>query len=414
MSFAVRVDNLSKCYPLQNSARACATYRTLREDLVGLFRSPLRSVFGGGQQEFWALRDVSFDVPPGQVLGIVGRNGAGKSTLLKLLSRITEPTHGRIRVRGRIGSLLEVGTGFHPELTGRENIFLSGAVLGMSKAEIQRKFDEIVAFAEIEQFLDLPVKRYSSGMYMRLAFAVAAHLEPDVLVIDEVLAVGDSEFQKKCMTRMGGVAAQGRTILFVSHNLGAIERLCQMAIHIEKGQVVQWGKPSDVIAAYLGQHGDGALEWNRAAPFPEHPHFRRLRLCHADGSDCPQPTSSSALGVEIEFALPSTAKGLIMSAAAKRQQGEWLFATSPADAGRAMPEKPGIYRTRLALPPAIFFPRRFALTFAIYDKFQGYDTQYDAIVFDVVETASLCNLLPNGRVGDLQIQCDWEPCQLQD
>jgi len=203
------------------------------------------------QEDFWALRDVSFEIPQGEAVGIIGRNGAGKSTLLKLLSRITEPTTGRIEVEGRLASLLEVGTGFHPELTGRENIYLNGAILGMTRLEIKRRFDAIVAFAEVEQFLDIPVKHYSSGMYMRLAFSVAAHLEPEILVVDEVLAVGDLEFQKKCLGKMEDVSHGGRTVLFVSHNMDAILRLCPSAIHLVKGGVANFGPAPSVVAKYL-------------------------------------------------------------------------------------------------------------------------------------------------------------------
>jgi lipopolysaccharide transport system ATP-binding protein len=203
------------------------------------------------KEEFWALKDVSFEVKRGEVVGIIGRNGAGKSTLLKILSRITEPSEGRVTLRGRVASLLEVGTGFHPELTGRENIFLNGAILGMSKAEIRKKFDEIVAFAEVERFLDTPVKRYSSGMYVRLAFAVAAHLEPEILVVDEVLAVGDAEFQKKCLGKMKDVATGGRTVLFVSHNMGAVASLCEKVIYLKNGKVSSLGKTPEQIYIYL-------------------------------------------------------------------------------------------------------------------------------------------------------------------
>ena len=214
-----------------------------------------RQVVQGDQiEEFWALKDVSFEVQEGEVLGIIGRNGAGKSTLLKILSRITEPTSGRVTLRGRVASLLEVGTGFHPELTGRENIFLNGAVLGMSRAEIRKKFDEIVAFAEIDKFIDTPVKRYSSGMYVRLAFAVAAHLEPEILIVDEVLAVGDAEFQKKCLGKMNEVSRRdGRTVLFVSHNMEPLLKLCDRGILLNSGQLTEIGPVSEVISAYLGK-----------------------------------------------------------------------------------------------------------------------------------------------------------------
>ena len=269
------VESLGKMYPIRH--QRAARYGTLREAVAGRFAAPFRSrtaklsdtLSNGGSEEgslksspgsarvrlsqteeFWALRDVSFQVAPGEVIGIVGRNGAGKSTLLKLLSQITEPTLGRIRLRGRVASLLEVGTGFHPELTGRENIFLNGAILGMSHSEVRQKFDEIVAFAEVEQFLDTPVKRYSSGMYVRLAFAVAAHLEPEILVVDEVLAVGDAQFQKKCLGRMDSVAQSGRTVLFVSHNMASIQRLCSRGLFLRAGTLVEDGPIASVIALY--------------------------------------------------------------------------------------------------------------------------------------------------------------------
>ena len=250
---AIRVENLSKRYRIGGPQ---ASYRTLRESLVGAVTAPLRylrhSQSASREREtIWALKDVSFEVKRGEVVGIIGRNGAGKTTLLKILSRITEPTEGRAEIHGRVGSLLEVGTGFHPELTGRENIYLNGAILGMRKAEIDRKFDEIVAFAEIEKFLDTPVKHYSSGMYVRLAFAVAAHLEPEILLVDEVLAVGDAAFQKKCLGKMGDVAKEGRTVLFVSHNMGAVESLCMRGILLDRGQLVFDGERATAISRYL-------------------------------------------------------------------------------------------------------------------------------------------------------------------
>ena len=255
MKPAIRVDNLSKSYRIGHcrSKRSCNLTETLAAGARGLWRSlaSLASADGaGGPDTFWALKDVSFEVRPGEVIGIIGRNGAGKSTLLKILSRIVEPTSGRAQVRGRMGSLLEVGTGFHPELTGRENIYLNGSILGMSRQEIDRKFDEIVAFSEIEQFLDTPVKRYSSGMYVRLAFAVAAHLDPEILTIDEVLAVGDAGFQKKCLGKMNDVVKEGRTILFVSHNMGAIQGLCQRAILVEAGTIVADDQVHSVVEQY--------------------------------------------------------------------------------------------------------------------------------------------------------------------
>ncbi|MBS1188463.1 MAG: ABC-type polysaccharide/polyol phosphate transport system, ATPase component [Rhodocyclaceae bacterium] len=255
MSNAILVRNLSKRYLLRHAARPA--YPTLR-DAIG---SGLRRALRGGRQEpggavteeeFWALKDISFEIMQGDRIGIVGRNGAGKSTLLKILSRITEPSAGRIELNGRVVSLLEVGTGFHPELTGRENIFLNGSIMGMSRQEIARKFDEIVAFAEVEKFLDTPVKRYSSGMYVRLAFSVAAHLEPEILIVDEVLAVGDAAFQRKCLGKMEDVSVQeGRTVLFVSHNMGTIRQLCNAAMMLDRGALVASGPVSDIVTRYL-------------------------------------------------------------------------------------------------------------------------------------------------------------------
>jgi lipopolysaccharide transport system ATP-binding protein len=250
---AIRVENLSKSYRISHAGQK-APYRTLRESLVeaasGTLRRWRRSGEDARTEEFWALKEVDFEVQPGEVVGIIGRNGAGKSTLLKILSRITEPTSGRVRTRGRLGSLLEVGTGFHLELTGRENIYLSGSIIGMGRREIDRKFDEIVGFAEIERFLDTPVKRYSSGMYVRLAFAVAAHLDPEILLVDEVLAVGDATYQRRCLDRMKDLANGGRSILFVSHNMQIIPQLCHNAILLERGQVLVSGGVDDIIQRY--------------------------------------------------------------------------------------------------------------------------------------------------------------------
>ncbi|MDI6616422.1 MAG: ABC transporter ATP-binding protein [Syntrophaceae bacterium] len=266
-NIVIKAENLGKKYVIGHQANG--RYLALRDVLVQTARSIWNKtkdlakgkpvIAGDTMEEVWALRDVSFEVLRGEAVGIIGRNGAGKSTLLKLLSRITEPTAGRATIRGRVASLLEVGTGFHPELTGRENIYLNGTILGMTRAEIKRKFDEIVAFAEIEQYLDTPVKRYSSGMYVRLAFSVAAHLEPEILVVDEVLAVGDAQFQKKCLGKMGDVAKEGRTVLFVSHNMAAIENLCSRALVLERGLVRFAGTQTDAIAEYQRSLEGGSI-----------------------------------------------------------------------------------------------------------------------------------------------------------
>ncbi len=262
----IKVEKLSKKYTI--SHQQTSQYETLRDKITSGFNlasNILRKKHDRpSREEFWALKDVSFEVNQGDRIGIIGRNGAGKSTLLKILSRITEPTNGEISIKGRVASLLEVGTGFHPELTGRENIFLNGAILGMSKVEIKRKFDEIVDFAEVDRFLDTPVKRYSSGMYVRLAFAVAAHLEPEILIVDEVLAVGDVQFQKKCLGKMQDVAEnQGRTVLFVSHNMNAVQRLCTQSILFERGQLVASGNTTSLIARYMSFNDRqvSPLEW---------------------------------------------------------------------------------------------------------------------------------------------------------
>ncbi|MBT1071756.1 ABC transporter ATP-binding protein [Pelotalea chapellei] len=299
MSIVISVENLGKKYNLIHQQRE--PYTALRDVITNGFtsfgkkiispfipKSKLARYQSPTSEEFWALKDVSFEVKQGDRIGIIGRNGAGKSTLLKILSRITEPTTGSVRIKGRVASLLEVGTGFHPELTGRENIFLNGAILGMGRAEIKKKFDEIVDFAEIEKFLDTPVKRYSSGMYVRLAFAVAAHLEPEILIVDEVLAVGDAQFQKKCLGKMEDVSAkEGRTVLFVSHNMGAVRSLCSRAILLERGGTAMQGSVSSTIDTYLeGVAIINACDFNLAA-LPRvgsfGSHLRILRLCFNQG-----------------------------------------------------------------------------------------------------------------------------------
>ena len=288
----ITVAGLGKRYRIRHQLGA-RQYVALRDVIAAKLAAPFKRRNGPppGAEDFWALKDVSFAVQPGEVIGIIGRNGAGKSTLLKILSRITEPTEGRVTLGGRVASLLEVGTGFHPELDGRENIYLNGAILGMSRAEIARKFDEIVDFAEVEQFLDTPVKRYSSGMYMRLAFAVAAHLESEILMIDEVLAVGDAEFQRKCLGKMGDVSSSGRTVLFVSHNLNAIETLCSTALLLDKGRVREHGADvRGIVNRYLGGAGENesmASEWVNDSNAFDHPTVQPLYFAVVDAAGKP-------------------------------------------------------------------------------------------------------------------------------
>jgi lipopolysaccharide transport system ATP-binding protein len=295
----IHTEGLGKSYTIR--ARA-ARYKTLREVIMGGMRrwsSGFRnSERKGNRETFWAVRDVSISVRQGEIVGVIGRNGAGKSTLLKLLSRITEPTAGYADLSGRVGSLLEVGTGFHPELTGRENIYLNGAILGMRRSEIQRKFDDIVAFAEVDKFIDTPVKHYSSGMYLRLAFAVAAHLEPEILLVDEVLAVGDAAFQKKCIGRMEGVAREGRTVLFVSHNMGAVREICQRAIWLDNGSVRQDGNVEDVVRAYSSvQVSNSFSHTNREFEFS----LERVVLRNDGGEATMHFSPGESMSVDVEY-----------------------------------------------------------------------------------------------------------------
>lgn len=324
---AIKVEGLWKEYALSSAQPSHTTFYDL---LSATLRSPFRALRGlSGQAEqqdkFWALRDVNFEVQPGEVVGIIGRNGAGKSTLLKILSRITAPTKGRIEVRGRLASLLEVGTGFHPELSGRENIFLNGAILGMTRQEVARKFDEIVAFAEIEKFIDTPVKRYSSGMYVRLAFAVAAHLEQDILVVDEVLAVGDAEFQKRCLGKMKEVSGGGRTVLFVSHNTAAIQTLCFNCVLLDHGKVDSAGITNTVIDRYLAQMqtGLGLV----------HSDMKCLSLLSVDAEYQLLECNESSITVQLEFQSSISVSDIYIDFGLENQNGVRLLQVMPSMRG---------------------------------------------------------------------------------
>ena len=333
---AIRVEDLSKRYVIGTSNSGDG----LRHAIENVIRSPLaalRSVRRNGSksEEFWALNGLTLDIRAGEVVGIIGRNGAGKSTFLKIISRITEPTRGRIHIRGRVASLLEVGTGFHPELTGRENIFLNGAILGMERSEIKRKFDEIVAFSGVEKFISTPVKRYSSGMYVRLAFAVAAHLEPEILIVDEVLAVGDAEFQKKCLDKMDDVRQTGRTILFVSHNMQAITRLCTRCLLLEKGQLRMDGHPERVSGAYLGS-GTGtnaAQEWNDPTEMPgDHVvRARAVRVRNEAGAVTETFDIRETIRVEIEYDVLEAGHIFHPHFGVRNESGETLFVAQDVD-----------------------------------------------------------------------------------
>jgi lipopolysaccharide transport system ATP-binding protein len=304
MSVAISTEDLSKRYRI---GQLHSTYGTLRDSLTGAARRIARRELRPHYEEIWALRGVSVDIREGEVLGIIGRNGAGKSTLLRILTRITTPTSGRAVIRGRVGSLLEVGTGFHPELTGRENVYLNGSVLGMKRREIQGKFDDIVEFAGVGQFIDTPVKRYSSGMSVRLAFAVAAHLEPEILLVDEVLAVGDAEFQKRCLGRMEDLSNSGRTVVFVSHQMQAVAQLCDRVVMLEGGRIALDGPSTDVVAHYL-QNVEGtvsARHWSDLAEAPGDAlvRLRSVRVVDQDGDDASAVDVRQPVGIEIAFAV---------------------------------------------------------------------------------------------------------------
>lgn len=347
---AVKVESLGKSYVIRHESSR--VYITLRDSLMGHLGGLLNPQSNGrsSSETFWAVREVSFDVPQGQIFGIIGRNGAGKSTLLKILSRITEPTIGYAEIHGRVGSLLEVGTGFHPELTGRENIFLNGTLLGMRKKQIEKIFDEIVDFAEVERFIDTPVKRYSSGMYVRLAFAVAAHLEPDILIIDEVLSVGDIQFQKKCLGKMKDVTGQGRTVLFVSHNLTTVNSLCDTCLLLDKGRVEMVGPTENVTQAYFGsghEAGSGTnLDFGADRPGDDTAKLCGAKLIDTNGNSIEFVKIDQEFGVEITFEVLKDNSKIIPNLHVYTQ-GQCAFVSSPT---RIQPLQGGVYRATMWIP----------------------------------------------------------------
>lgn len=358
MTSAITIENLSKKYVIRHEQ--ADKYLALRDVIAANARRMARAVrhpLGGydagdpEHEEFWALDDVSLDIRQGERIGIIGRNGAGKSTMLKILSRITEPSRGRIRLNGRVASLLEVGTGFHPELTGRENIFLNGAILGMSKVEIRRKFDAIVEFAEVERFLDTPVKRYSSGMYVRLAFSVAAHLESDILIVDEVLAVGDAGFQKKCMGKMESVANEGRTILFVSHNMGAISELCTTAALLHKGKLITQGAVPQVIEQYarltLNEQASG-LQFEDDDKKPSS--IVAVRICNSSGQNTNSFDLAEEIVIEIVYKVRRPAAGLQLTVTIARNMVDVLHSFDTDDDAELPMREPGVYTAVYRLP----------------------------------------------------------------
>ena len=395
---AVSVSGLGKRYQL--GARR-QRYFTLRESLTRTAADWLQTFttrptagnrLSADDADFWALRDVSFSINVGEVVGIIGGNGAGKSTLLKILSRITWPTAGRAQVRGRVGSLLEVGTGFHPELTGRENILLNGAILGMGRAEVERNFDAIVAFAEVERFIDTPVKHYSTGMYLRLGFAVAAHLEPEILLVDEVLAVGDAAFQKKCLGRMGDSARAGRTVVFVSHNMTAVLGLCGRAIWLHQGRVVQDGPPAAVVAAYLQSAAVNRSEqvWADEATAPGNEKVRLRRVAVRPSLDHPLPiTTSTPLQLEFEYVNLHHGALLNLSLHVYNQLGVMVFNALPVTEavwqGRSMPR--GLFRDICFIPANLLNDGVYRVELLVVQN--GTEVIFrrdDVLVFDVHDT----------------------------
>jgi lipopolysaccharide transport system ATP-binding protein len=423
MTTAISVKNLGKQYKI-GAAETKFRYNMLRDVIVDTVAAPVRlakAMIGRSdrrmnQNYVWALKDVSFDVDEGKVLGIVGRNGAGKSTLLKILSRVTEPTTGAVSVRGRVGSLLEVGTGFHPELTGRENIYMNGAILGMRRAEIDSKFDEIVEFSEVTQFIDTPVKRYSSGMYLRLAFAVAAHLEPEILVVDEVLAVGDAEFQKKCLGKMGDVAQQGRTVLFVSHNMSAILRLTQEAIVLNKGQMIMRGPTQEAVDFYLssGQSQAGERLWEAdeipAASAPFKP--ISLKVKDARGKVVDTVRSTEPVTLEFEYELTSPITGLRVGFYLSTMRGEYVLTSFDTDTPQLFEKfdsrKAGRYVSRAQIPADLFNEGRYSIgvnasSFGV----RRYFMDENAIAFNVDISGAPGTQWPELRVGPVRPRLDW-------
>jgi lipopolysaccharide transport system ATP-binding protein len=394
----ISVENLSKSYfiGLDGSQEA---YRSLRDTLVRHGKDYFRKaadmargrhiIQGDSVQEFWALKDVSFEVNRGEVLGIIGRNGAGKSTLLKILSRITEPTAGRVILNGRVASLLEVGTGFHPELTGRENIFLNGAILGMHRAEIKRKFDEIVEFAEVEKFLDTPVKRYSSGMYVRLAFGVAAHLEPEILVVDEVLAVGDAQFQKKCLGKIQEVAQSGRTVLFVSHNMAAVETLCSRGIVLNAGRLVYSGAVREALTSYQSLQTQILTEVSKRTDRKGSGAARCINVSVVGNERHAETIIKSGGNFEVIFEVESKTiiNNLLPSVNLTNDLGQRIVTFWSGFTGSAITLQPGVSRVILHVRRLDLIPGTYSLSAVLGLDGEALDIVEDALQISVVAPA---------------------------
>lgn len=414
---AIRVNNVGKYYRINTQSDY---YPTLRDSIVEMVKWPVRVLKYGiptSHEIIWALRNVSFEVKTGEVLGVIGRNGAGKSTLLKILSRVTEPSEGVAEIHGRVGSLLEVGTGFHPELTGRENIFLNGAILGMKRAEIQRKFDEIVDFSGVEKFIDTPVKRYSSGMYLRLAFAVAAHMEPEILVVDEVLAVGDAEFQRKCLGKMSDVASEGRTVLFVSHNMSAILRLTRETIVLDGGKMLMRAPSNEAVDYYLssGLAMEGERRWRKEEVPPEATPFRPLamRIRNAQGQIAESVRSVEPLTVELEYQLDNPINGLRVGIYLMNTHGEVIFTSfdtdDPIQYEQYSVRQAGRYVSRCVIPGDLLNEGRYMLGMnaSVY-RLKRYFQDEHAMSFNVDATGAPGKQWLENRQGFLRPRLNWE------
>ncbi len=412
-NLAVRVEDIGKQYNIFKEAQ----YTTLREKIVEVVKSPVKTLLNPtGSQKFWALRNVSFSIEHGQVLGVIGKNGAGKSTLLKILSRVVEPTEGEAEIHGRVGSLLEVGTGFHPELTGRENIFLNGAILGMKKTEIEKKFDEIVAFSEIDKFIDTPVKRYSSGMYIRLAFAVSAHLEPEILVVDEVLAVGDAEFQRKCLGKMSDVASEGRTVIFVSHNMSAIQRLTQECIILDKGKMVLRARTPEAVDYYLTNDFSASGERKYSAaeiPASAHPFTPvAVRVKNNANVTTDNLLSVEPVTIEVEYELATDVTGLRVGVYLMTSRGEYVltsFDTDDPEKYHALGvRKAGRYISRCTIPADTLNEGRFVIGInASSYMVKRYFADERAINFTINATGAPGMQWVEVRQGPLRPRLDW-------
>jgi lipopolysaccharide transport system ATP-binding protein len=410
----IRAESLGKRYRIGERER----YFALRDVLARAVSAPARlfkprkpSSPNGDPTHIWALKDVSFEVRQGEVVGIIGRNGAGKSTLLKILARVTMPTEGFAEVRGRIGSLLEVGTGFHYELTGRENVYLSGAILGMSRAEIQRKFDEMVAFAEVQKFIDTPLKYYSTGMQMRLAFAVAAHLEPEILLVDEVLAVGDLEFQRKCLGKMGDVARTGRTVLFVSHNMGAIGRLCPRTIWLEAGRIVGDAPSSGVLAAYQSKHLKRSAIWTRSpnANLEGEVSFLQITVVGTDGTPRVSFTGSEQATIKVRYRVAQPLRACQIGARICSHDGTVVLSTADVDGSgySGLPRAPGVYTGVFRLTKGLLAPGSYSVLLAAnLPGLQAYEVIDQAVSFEISNVDSLASI--DGRLGAVTPLFEWE------